>query len=93
MDEALEKYRKIYLNRRNIILFVFKHIDPHIPSILKMPVNHANYVYILCKNAYHDLVSFDKAISTKTNFMKLNPYFEEFIKSPAYNDIAEMVKN
>lgn len=75
MDEALEKYKKLYLNRRNNIFFVFKHISPHIAQILKMPVIHANYVYILCKKAYHDLLKFDKAIESKENIMKLQPYF------------------
>jgi hypothetical protein len=41
-------------------------------------------LFIISKKAYHDMKNFYNYLKSRANFLKLNPYFEEFVKSPKY---------
>jgi hypothetical protein len=83
----------MYLEKYNSILFVFQHIVPHIPSIIKMAVNHANYLFILSKKTYFDLLDFDSLLKGKKNFMDLHLHFEAFASSTVYEAIQERLED
>lgn len=89
----MERYKVMYINRRNNIFFAYKYVLPHINPLSKLPINHANYTYIICKKALHDFILLNELVLKKCNFISLSPFFEEFTKSEAYSDIVEMIQN
>lgn len=56
-------------------MFIFKFVTPYIISIYKIRANHEITLFILCKKAYHQMKAFYHFVKTKSNFMKLAPYF------------------
>ena len=81
---AIEKYEKLYLNRRNNIMFIFKYVTPYIYNFYEINANHGITLFVISKKAYHDMKEFNRLLRDKINFMKLSPYFNEFIANPKY---------
>ena len=50
---ATAKYEKEYLNRRNNIMFIFKHVTPYIYNLYTLNANHGITLFIISKKAYH----------------------------------------
>lgn len=46
------KYEKLYLNKRNDIMFIFKFVSPYISSFYYIKANHGIAMFILSKKAY-----------------------------------------
>lgn len=82
----------MYLEKYNSILFVYQHIVPYIPSIIKMAVNHVNYLFILSKKTYFDLLEFNSLLKGKKDFMDLHLHFEAFVNSTVYGTIQKMLE-
>lgn len=55
---------------------MFKHICPYIPSIVKMPLNHANYLFVLAKKTYLDFLEMASNIKNNKNFLGIDSYFQ-----------------
>lgn len=70
-------------------MFIFKFLTPYIISIYKIHANHEITLFVLCKKAYHQMKAFYHFVKTKSNFMKLAPYFTEFTKSQKYNSLID----
>ena len=71
LDASIEDYKSKYLNRRNNIIFAFKYIVPYIHRFFKLPVVHANYLFIICKKTYQEIKIFSEAVFKKENIFKL----------------------
>lgn len=89
---ATEKYEKQYLNKRNNIMFIFKYVTPYIYSFFSINANHGITLFVISKKAYHDMKKFLAYITSKTNFLKLDPYFKDFTANPKYREIEDIVK-
>jgi hypothetical protein len=86
---SIQKYEKMYLNKRNNIMFIFKFVTPHINNLMAIKANHQITLFILSKKAYHQMRAFHQHVKAKTNFMKLAPHFSEFTKSSKYEALIE----
>jgi hypothetical protein len=84
---AIQKYEKLYLNKRNNIMFIFKFVTPYIYFVYNIKANHEITLFILCKKAYHQMKAFHHYVKARSNFMKLGAYFNEFTKSPKYDSL------
>jgi chitinase len=74
-------------------MFIFKFVTPYIYSIYKIHANHEITLFILCKKAYHQMKAFYHFVKTKSNFLKLAPYFTEFTKSQKYSALIETLSS
>lgn len=74
-------------------MFIFKFVTPYIYNLFNIKANHGITLFILSKKAYHQMKNFHSYVKSKTNFLKLAPYFEEFIKSPKYTALIETTKS
>lgn len=72
---SIQRYEKLYLNKRNNIMFIFKFVTPHINNLMNIKANHQITLFILSKKAYHQMRTFHQHVKAKTNFMKLAPHF------------------
>ena len=55
MAELIEVYGKLYLNRRNNIMFIFKFISPYIYSLHGFYANHGLPMFISSKKSYLEM--------------------------------------
>ena len=74
-------------------MFIFKFVTPYIYNLFNIKANHGITLFILSKKAYHQMKNFHSYVKSKTNFLKLAPYFDEFIKSHKYNALLETTKS
>lgn len=70
-------------------MFIFKFVTPYIYSIYNIRANHEITLFILCKKAYHQMKAFHHYVKSKSNFLKLAPYFNQFTKSPKYQALID----
>ena len=56
-------------------MFIFKYVTPYVYSFFSIKANHGITLFVISKKAYHDMKKFSNNIKSKTNFLKLNPYF------------------
>lgn len=52
---AFSDYEKIYVNKRNNIMFIFKFICPFANTLVKFKANHGIAFFITSKKAYIDM--------------------------------------
>lgn len=58
IDMAIQRYSKIYLNRRNNIMFIFKFVTPYVYNLFNINANHGITLFIVSKKAYIDMKEF-----------------------------------
>lgn len=90
---SIYRYEKMYLNKRNNIMFIFKFVTPYIYNLFNIKANHGITLFILSKKAYHQMKHLHQYVKSKTNFLKLAPYFDHFIKSTKYDSLVETTKS
>lgn len=91
-DNALDRYEKAYLNKRNNIMFIFKFVSPFIPNFNMIKANHGITMFILSKKAYQDMIEFIHDIENGKNIFNFPKYFEEFRMSALYKNILNQCK-
>lgn len=74
-EEAIQKYLKVYINRRNDIMFVFKFVSPYVPSFHAIKANHGIAMFIVSKKAYLDMRDFFKNLIERKNIFGFSKYF------------------
>ncbi len=55
--------------------------------------NHLITLFIISKKAYHDMKSFNISLKESDNFLKLWPYFNEFVNNPMYKELVELTSS
>ena len=74
-------------------MFIFKFVSPYIYNLYAIKANHGITLFILSKKAYHDMKSFVTHMKSKTDFLKVGQYFNQFAKSPKYQGIFDIVNS
>ena len=64
MEDAIVKYEKMYLNYRNKIMFIYKHITPAISILFKkVKANHSIIIFLICKNCCLQIQEFNNYLA------------------------------
>jgi hypothetical protein len=71
-------------------MFIFKYVTPYIYSLYDINANHGITLFVISKKAYHDMKQFNASLRSRSNFLKLNPYFAEFLASEKYREITDI---
>lgn len=74
-------------------MFIFKFVTPYIYNLYNIKANHGITLFIISKKAYHDMKTFFNLVNLRTNFFKLNPYFDDFTKSTKYQSITQILRS
>jgi len=74
-------------------MFIFKFVTPYVYNLYNIKANHGITLFIIGKKAYHDMKTFYNYLNLKTNFLKIAPYFSEFVNSSKYKSILEVAKS
>lgn len=74
-------------------MFIFKFVTPYIYNLydINASANHAITLFIICKKAYHEMKHFVQYLNNQIDFLKLGPFFPDFVNNPKYKAIMEMV--
>lgn len=54
-ERNFNAYEKLYVNKRNNIMFIFKYICPYTDTLVKFKANHGIALFITAKRAYTDM--------------------------------------
>ena len=92
-DEAFGKYEKLYLTKRNDIMFVFKFISPYIPKFYHVKANHGIALFIMSKKALLEMRGLLSNLLERRNIFKLKPLFEDFSISQTYKNIVSQIES
>ncbi len=81
---AFNDYEKMYVNKRNNIMFIFKFVCPFANTLVKFKANHGIAFFITSKRAYTDMKKLISEIAKKINIFELKNYWSEFNSSSNY---------
>lgn len=84
MNEAKKRLSGLYHSRKNNIMFIFKFVTPYIHSFYHLKINHDITLFLMCKQAYIQMLQFSKDIENKVNIFNEQKYFNEFANSLVY---------
>jgi len=54
-ERNFNNYEKLYINKRNNIMFIFNYICPHTNTLVYFKANHGIALFITAKKAYIDM--------------------------------------
>lgn len=54
-ERNFNNYEKLYVNRRNNFMFIFKYVCPFTDTLIKFKANHGIALFITAKKAYIDM--------------------------------------
>lgn len=54
-ERNFNNYEKLYINKRNNIMFIFKYVCPHTDTLVNFKANHGIALFITAKKAYIDM--------------------------------------
>lgn len=74
-------------------MFIYKFVTPYTYTIADINANHGITLFILSKNAYHQMKNFHSYVKGRTNFLKLSEYFNEFVNTQKYQTLVEMTQS
>lgn len=76
MKSTIARYLKMYLNKRNNLMFIFKFMSPIIFNLYSIKANHGAAMFMMSKKSYHQMKDFFNILIKKQNYLELQPYFE-----------------